>query len=124
MNHTRHLAAQIIAALHLLITITAISGWALPIRGWLYAYLSLLPVMVGQWWCNNDQCFLTIWEERLRTGQTPDAYDASQTFIGRLVKAILDRDLTYKAVTMISYGLVILCWLLGGAHLYMLPADS
>jgi hypothetical protein len=109
--------ASLVALLHVLILIWGVTGWLIPSRGWLIAYMIATPLIAAQWLLNRNTCLLNNLESWLKTGRWRDAADPGQGgFIAQIVRVLTGVVLTPAQVNALSYGLLALFWLLAYGH--------
>jgi len=126
VNHSKqgtHVTAMLIGlirAIHYLIVIFALVGWAIPWRPATFAHALQVPLMVLHWWTNTNTCFLTNLENRLRRRDEQEKTKVNQEFF---IKGILDRLLPCKlskpTIDMMIYIVLALVWSLSLWQLVM-----
>jgi hypothetical protein len=93
-------------------------GWLIPSRAALFFYLSLLPVIVVQWWFNKNSCLLNNVESFLRSGRWRSTANPEEgAWLGTLARSLLGIQPTPLQVEIFTYAVMALFWLLGFGHL-------
>lgn len=109
--------AEAIKRLHTFILIIAIAGWVLPYQSWLEGYVALLGTILVQWLFLDNKCILTIWENRLRNGSTPETAVHDETFIARTVNHLCGWQPSDNLVNLVSYVTIIILMAIAVARL-------
>jgi hypothetical protein len=94
--------ARVVCVVHACVVAFFMVGWALPWRGALWLCAVGAVAMRVQWWMNDDVCVLTQLERRLR-GEATKPRDG-ESFIGRLVRAVIDRRLPASVVDRATHA--------------------
>ena len=116
----RDLLGQACFYLHFAVMIFIVAGWALPWRGVLWFYVAFLPGVVLQWRLNKDTCVLNNTENWLRTGKwrNKQANPEEGAWVLTLARNVTGLAFTASQIDALTYGVLVLVWLLGFAHLF------
>jgi hypothetical protein len=71
----------------------------------------VLPFMMLHWMLNNNTCFLTTVERKLRKKISGDKYDDDDCVTCKLVEPVYDFRKNYATFTTFIYGITIALWL-------------
>lgn len=132
---------RFVQAIHILVLVFVLSGWLLPFPPWLWAHVFFIPLLILHWRTNQNQCFLTQLEARLKEdsesmmsfeGASPAGLSMPMRrpqveeghFIKSLWKKVFGRVPSDQALEAIIYGLMAICWTLGVVHLIQVINDS
>jgi|SRR5215469_13505286 len=114
----RDALGQFCFALHFVIMVFIVVGWAIPQRGVLLFYLVLLPAVVVQWQFNRNSCVLNNVESLLRTGRWRDPGNAEEgAWLASLIRNVLRLQLNRALLDGFIYAVMVLFWGLGLNHL-------
>ena len=104
---------------HLTIGGFVLTGWLISSFEVLIIYLTLLPMMAGQWAINERSCLINNLESWLRTGRWRDPCNNPEEgrFLEMLCHRLFAARLAPTFVDRLSYASVLLLWLLGLGHL-------
>ncbi len=116
----RDLLGQACFYLHFAVLIFIVAGWVLPWRGALWLYVAFLPGVVLQWRLNKDTCVLNNTESWLRTGKwrNKQANPEEGAWVLTLARSVTGLAFTAAQIDALTYGVLVLVWLLGFAHLF------
>ena len=105
-------------ALHLVVMVFIVFGWALPNTGLLVFYLVFLPAVVVQWQFNRNSCVLNNAESLLRNGRWRDAGNAEEgAWLLALIRSVLGLELKPAYLDAFVHTMLVIFWLLALAHL-------
>jgi hypothetical protein len=96
-----------------------VAGWLVPWRPALVVYLVFIPGVYLQWLVNKDTCILNNTESWLRTGRwrAKDVNPEEGAWLLTLVTNVTGLTVTAFQINLLTYGVLILVWLLALAHL-------
>ena len=105
--------------LHVLVLLFIVTGWLLPVRAALVAYLIFLPLVMLHWKLNQDACVLNNIESWLRHGRwrAPEKNPEEGAWLRTLIASLTGIALTRGAMDVVIYGAMTLFWALALAHL-------
>ncbi len=105
--------ANLLSVLHVAIIVLFVVGWAAPWREVLWAVVVGALVVRAGWWIFEDQCLLSILEERLRAALGAEAVERRETegerkpnFVADTVTRILGRPMPVRWVDNVTYGIL------------------
>jgi len=105
-------------AIHALIGLYLLFGWLVPYAMELAFYIVLLPAVAGQWLFNRGSCVLNNIETWLRYGRWRDPRNLEEGgFVLMLSYWLFRWRPSRAAANALSYGTVVILWLLAFAHL-------
>lgn len=118
----RLVAARLTWALHILVVIFLLTGWAWPWPAAWWVYAASAPLIQLGWIVFDDYCWLSIIEAKLR-GESlvvPNAAgeEESRVFVGELLESILKRPVENRVSNAISYGVLWVGFVIACARLY------
>ena len=106
---------------HMAVGAFVLGGWLITSAEGLLFYLLLLPAMAIQWAVNQGSCVINNIETWLRTGRWRDQENGED---GRYLMMLCDWLFTTRpdpmALDLLSYSVVLVLWLLGLDHFYLL----
>ena len=106
---------------HLCICAYIIWGWAVPSASALVFYLIFLPLVAMQWLVNRGSCIFSNFETLLRTRRWRDPNGVREgRFISTLVFSLFGVRTSPANVDFLSFGSLLLLWLLAFMHLSVL----
>jgi len=119
MGTNRDALGWVCFLVHIGVLLYVILGWALPVRGWLLAYLAFLPAMILHWKLNRDACILNNLENwlRIRRWRAPETNREEGAWLRTLIADATGIGLSRVQMDVVIYGAVALFWLLALAHL-------
>lgn len=111
--------ARVIQLVHISILIFVLTAWALPWRSVLLVHSFFVPIMILHWWTNDNRCFLTQLEARLR-GSSPTTKCVSaphRTEEGQFLKGLMKRVFGHvpsdRTMKIAVYGILVAVWTAG-----------
>jgi hypothetical protein len=106
---------------HMAVGAFVLGGWLITSAEGLLFYLLLLPAMAIQWAVNQGSCVINNIETWFRTGRWRDQENGED---GRYLMMLCDWLFTTRpdpmALDLLSYSVVLVLWLLGLDHFYLL----
>ena len=110
---------QTIRVVHISLILFVMFAWLIESVTIWRIHLLFIPLMVFHWKTNDDQCWLTEWEQKLDSN--PRERQALQGFfIRRLFKVITcGRSLSEQNMDRLIYGVLAISWLLSLARLQL-----
>jgi hypothetical protein len=111
----RDALAIVFFALHIVVLIYILIGWALPVG--VALYVVFLPLMILHWWLNRNSCALNNVESLIRTGHWRDPRNSEEgAWLKALIRSAVGVDLSVAHTEVISYVLIAGLWGLGLWH--------
>tara|TARA_Y100001980_G_C14556862_1_gene351642 strand:- start:40950 stop:41312 length:363 start_codon:yes stop_codon:yes gene_type:complete len=102
------ISAEIIRLIHISIILYVLFGWIFTHKIIWYSILIIVPLLEIHWKTNNDQCFLTTIEKKLRKSENDNS-----TFVGNLSKKYIKIEPSERILSLIirlgMYSSAILC---------------
>ncbi|HEX3810802.1 MAG TPA: hypothetical protein VHW02_14000 [Rhizomicrobium sp.] len=113
----RDFFAWVCMAVHIGVMVFVVLGWLTPYTPVLIFYALLLPAMAAQWRFNKGSCVLNNFESWVRTGTwRSQANPEEGQWLKMLAADALGLKLTDGQVSLITYGLMLIFWLLAAGH--------
>jgi hypothetical protein len=110
---------------HMVLVFFGIFGWLIPNEPWLIAHLVFLPGLIAVWYVNNGVCPLNNLEARLLTGSWRNEGNAEEGgFLRAVVVRYLRLEPTQGQMDAITYGIMLLAWLLSWGHWALIRAAN
>lgn len=101
-------------ALHVVVLLYILIGWALP--GVVF-YVVFLPLMVLHWLLNRNACVINNLESLIRFGQWRDPRNCEEgAWLRTLIRSVTGAELSGRQTDFLSYGLLAPLWGLGLWH--------
>lgn len=101
----RTVAAKLVWAVHLVVTVYFLVAWTLPWRWAMWSAVVGAPVMHLQWRLNDDVCVLTKLERYLR-GADPTPRGSERSFIAATMERLAGRELPARCVNGVTYAVL------------------
>ena len=110
---------------HLAVCLYIVLGWLIPSTTALVFYLALLPLIAMQWQVNRGSCVIDNLESVVRTGRWRDpGRGAEGKFLSLIVFLVFGLQGRPAHMDLISYGGLLVLWLLAFRHLSVLGEPS
>jgi hypothetical protein len=120
MRARRDSLGQACFLIHIVILVTVVLGWLVPMRAWLIAYLIFLPAMFLHWKLNRDACILNNLENWLRSRRwrTPETNREEGQWLRTLLADATGLSWSKAKVDVLIYAAMGIFWLLAFARLF------
>jgi len=106
---------------HVCVCAYMVGGWLIPSASALVFYLVFLPLVAMQWLVNRGSCVIGNFETLLRTRRWRDPEAGREgRFVSTLARSFFGFEANHSTVDLLSFGAILVLWLLGFAHLSML----
>ena len=99
---------RLISTVHLACLLFLVLGFLLPVS-LVYYHLFAVPIVILQWWFNNNQCILTQWQKKFE----PDFKDSDEKIEGHFTRELLLKaglKLTDLQIQILIYVVLLISW--------------
>jgi hypothetical protein len=115
----RDILGQFCFVLHFVVMIFILTGWLVPWRALLIAYLVFIPAMCVQWKMNNGACILNNLEGWVRNGRwrNKETKPEEGAWVLHLIAGLTGWRVTALQTDILTFGVLFLVWGLALARL-------